>query len=33
VSDDAVLDEIVDKLRAVLVDAGRFLGLPEPAAV
>jgi adenosylmethionine-8-amino-7-oxononanoate aminotransferase len=33
VSDDAVLDEIVDKLRAVLLDAGRFLGLPEPAAV
>jgi adenosylmethionine-8-amino-7-oxononanoate aminotransferase len=33
VSDDAVLDEIVDKLRAVLADAGRFLGLPGPAAV
>jgi adenosylmethionine-8-amino-7-oxononanoate aminotransferase len=33
VADDAVLDEIVDKLRDVLVDAGRFLGLPESAAV
>ena len=32
VSDDAVLDEIVDAMRAVLVDAGRELGLPTPAA-
>ena len=33
VCDDAVLDEIVDAMRAVLVDAGRELGLPTPTAV
>lgn len=33
VADDAVLDEIVDAMRAVLADAGRFLGVGEPAAV
>ena len=33
VCDDAVLDEIVEAMRAVLVDAGRFLGLSQPAAV
>jgi adenosylmethionine-8-amino-7-oxononanoate aminotransferase len=32
VADDAVLDEIVDAMRAVLADAGRFLGLPDRAA-
>ena len=32
VADDAVLDEIVDAMRDVLVDAGRFLGLGDRAA-
>ncbi len=31
VSDDAVLDEIVDAMRAVLVDAGEFMGLGRAA--
>jgi adenosylmethionine-8-amino-7-oxononanoate aminotransferase len=32
VADDAVLDEIVDAMRTVLVDAGEFMGLSAPAA-
>ncbi|HET9125859.1 MAG TPA: aspartate aminotransferase family protein [Solirubrobacteraceae bacterium] len=32
VADDAVLDEIVEAMRAVLIGAGEFLGLPAPAA-
>ncbi len=32
VADDAVLDEIVDAMRTVLVEAGEFMGLPAPAA-
>ncbi len=32
ISDDAVLDEIVDAMRTVLADAGRFMGLPRALA-
>ncbi len=32
VADDAVLDEIVDAMRTVLVEAGEFMGLSTPAA-
>jgi adenosylmethionine-8-amino-7-oxononanoate aminotransferase len=32
VADDAVLDEIVEALRTVLIGAGEFMGLPAPTA-
>jgi 4-aminobutyrate aminotransferase-like enzyme len=31
VADDAVLDEIVDAMRTVLLEAGEFMGLSAPA--
>jgi adenosylmethionine-8-amino-7-oxononanoate aminotransferase len=32
ISDDAVLDEIVEAMRAVLSDAGRFMGVDRALA-
>jgi adenosylmethionine-8-amino-7-oxononanoate aminotransferase len=32
VADDAVLDEIVEAMRSVLIGAGEFMGLPAPTA-
>jgi hypothetical protein len=31
VADDAVLDEIVEAMRTVLIEAGEFMGLSAPA--